>query len=157
MKKNLIKTGIYLFILLFASLSAGALTISGHVEYSSPVVVTLSGDASIVTITDRSGDYSFTDLAPGGTYTITPSRDYTPPQVDITSPERNSLVLGNVDINIDVRTDYCAYGFEPQEITIASLDRDMENQDFQVMLTSCCFIITNVEYYLVPANKFWTP
>ena len=63
MKKNLIRTGIYLFILLFASLSTGALTISGHVEFSGPVDVTLSGDASIVTVTDRSGNYSFTDLA----------------------------------------------------------------------------------------------
>lgn len=148
MKKNLIIFLICLLIGLFTVLPAGALTISGHVEYGSPVVVTLSGDASIVTVTDRSGNYEFTDLAPGGTYTITPSRDYTPPNVDITYPETNSLVTGSVTIAANVRTDYCAYGFDPASITITNLDRDMENQDFQVMLTSCCFIITNVEFYI---------
>ncbi len=39
------------------------------------VTVTLSGDTSLDVLTDAAGDYRFKDLATGGYYTITPSRD----------------------------------------------------------------------------------
>jgi hypothetical protein len=50
------------------------------------VTITLSGDASLTTTTNASGNYSFTDLS-NGTYTITPSKSsyaFTPPSTTVT-------------------------------------------------------------------------
>src|SRR5207249_3295924 len=53
-------------------------TISGQVTSSgsalSGVTMTLTGSQSASTQTDGTGNYSFTGLAPGGNYTVTPSR-----------------------------------------------------------------------------------
>jgi len=46
--------------------------ISGTVTGAADVTITLSGDASATTITDVSGNYSFTGIA-NGSYTVTPS------------------------------------------------------------------------------------
>jgi hypothetical protein len=141
---------IFIIINVCTAFHAGAYTISGNIpgEYASDVVVTLSGDAQGVTVTDENGDYEFTGLPGGGTYTITPSKSYTPPQVTIVNPEPYDSLIGNVTITTDVTADYCGYAFEPQDITITSLDNDYTNQDFQVLITSCCFIVSNVETYV---------
>ncbi len=54
-------------------------TISGQVRDLNDtgvadVTMTLSGSASATLATDADGNYAFTGLAPGGTYTVTPSR-----------------------------------------------------------------------------------
>lgn len=52
------------------------------------VTITLSGAASGSTITDASGNYNFTGLPPGGSYTVTPSGGsyiYDPPSQSFTS------------------------------------------------------------------------
>jgi len=46
-------------------------TVSGAVQAG--VLITLSGSTTGTTITDASGNYSFWNLANGGTYTVTPS------------------------------------------------------------------------------------
>jgi len=57
--------------------AATTLSIGGQVTLSSNgltgVTMTLSGSASATTTTNSSGNYSFTGLAPGGNYTVTPS------------------------------------------------------------------------------------
>ena len=150
MRKRLCVTTIFMLILMFTTLHAGAYTISGHISFSSVtnVIVTLSGDASMVTMTDANGYYEFTNLEEGGTYTITPSKAYTPPRVRITNPESNDPVIGNITISTDIQTDYCGYAFNPPDLTVSSLASDQHNQDFQVMITDCCFMISGVEFYI---------
>jgi hypothetical protein len=62
----------------FAATTSGY-TISGKVTVGASsgfanVTVTLSGGSSATALTDGAGSYSFPGLAPGGSYTITPSR-----------------------------------------------------------------------------------
>ena len=43
------------------------------------VTLNLTGDATTSTLTDGSGNYQFSSLASGGTYTVTPSKGDLPP------------------------------------------------------------------------------
>ncbi|MGB2952098.1 MAG: carboxypeptidase-like regulatory domain-containing protein, partial [Gaiellaceae bacterium] len=56
------------------SASLNTYSISGNVSGASGVSVALSGSASSSTVTDGSGNYSFTGLNAGGNYTVTPSK-----------------------------------------------------------------------------------
>ena len=59
-----------------------SVNISGTISYcSNPVpdpvpnvTLTLTGDASASTLTDGSGNYQFSSLAAGGSYTVTPTK-----------------------------------------------------------------------------------
>jgi hypothetical protein len=64
------------------SIDAATVSVSGNVNYCSnpsltPVagaIMTLTGSASASTLSDGSGNYSFTGLASGGNYTVTPGK-----------------------------------------------------------------------------------
>jgi len=87
-----------------------AISISGHISYcSNPsagpvpnVTLTLTGSGSGTTQSDNSGNYGFSALTPGGTYTITPSKSGlvagTPGApintVDVIAVQRHFLALG---------------------------------------------------------------
>ncbi|HST52838.1 MAG TPA: M36 family metallopeptidase [Pyrinomonadaceae bacterium] len=70
-----------------STFGASTVNISGRVTdgASNPLVgfqVTLSGTTNVSTLTDGSGNYSFTGLVSGGSYTVTPTTpgfNYTPP------------------------------------------------------------------------------
>ncbi|HJR09312.1 MAG TPA: DNA/RNA non-specific endonuclease [Pyrinomonadaceae bacterium] len=57
--------------------TAAAYTISGHVQGASGnlggIIITLDGATEQTTTTDAAGNYSFPNLAAGGSYTVTPS------------------------------------------------------------------------------------
>jgi glucose/arabinose dehydrogenase len=103
--------------------------ISGTVSYcpdpgSGPVpsvTLTLTGSASGAVLTDTSGHYTFSSLASGGTYTVTPSKPDRAPgsagidTIDVVAVQRHFLVLGtplsgcrltaaDVDLNSSVNT-----------------------------------------------------
>lgn len=148
MKKSLIITLLTACITIFTVVPLCAYTISGYIQYISDVTVTLGGDASKATVTDSNGYYEFSGLQEGGSYTIVPSKGPSVPSVDITSPESNNSLKGNVTISADIQTDYCAYAFDPSQLIYTSLDSDQNNQNFQVLATSCCFIITEIDLYI---------
>jgi len=60
-------------------------------------VMTLTGSASSSTLTDGSGNYSFTSLPAGGSYTVTPSKSALPPgsaginTTDVVAAQRHFL------------------------------------------------------------------
>jgi uncharacterized repeat protein (TIGR01451 family) len=61
------------------TVAAATLTVSGRVADAGNngiggITVTLSGSQSATTTTDQSGNYSFANLAVGGSYTVTPTR-----------------------------------------------------------------------------------
>src|SRR5205807_12801 len=64
------------------------------------VTLTLTGSASGSTLSDGSGNYTFSSLASGGTYTLTPSKASRPPgsagisTVDVIATQRHFLNLG---------------------------------------------------------------
>src|SRR5439155_14046340 len=82
--------------------------ISGTISYcSNPVpgpvpnvMLTLTGTTSGSTLTDVSGNYSFTGLASGGNYTVTPTKSARVPgsaninTVDVVATQRHFLNLG---------------------------------------------------------------
>jgi hypothetical protein len=85
-----------------------AINISGAVSYcSNPlprpvpnVIFTLTGSGSGSTLSDSSGNYVFSSLASGGTYTVTPSKAARPPAssgittVDVLATQRHYLNFG---------------------------------------------------------------
>jgi len=113
---------------LFASFDPStAISISGHISYcSNPsasavpnVTLTLSGSGSSTTVSDASGNYGFSALTSGGSYTVTPSKNGlvagTPGAaintVDVIAVQRHFLVLGTplsgcrlaaADVNADL-------------------------------------------------------
>jgi Dockerin type I domain len=82
--------------------------ISGVILYcSSPipgpvtnVIVNLTGTISGSTLSDGSGNYTFSSLPSGGTYTITPSKTALPPgsaginTIDVVATQRHFLTIG---------------------------------------------------------------
>ena len=62
--------------------------------------LTLTGDASDSTLSDSSGNYQFSSLAPGGNYTVTPTKAAPFPgslgidTLDVVAVQRHFLVLG---------------------------------------------------------------
>jgi hypothetical protein len=82
--------------------------ISGTIPYCSnpnpgpvpSVMLTLTGSASGSTLSDNSGNYSFTALISGGNYTVTPSKSPLPPgspginTVDVVAAQRHFLSFG---------------------------------------------------------------
>jgi hypothetical protein len=146
MHKDLIKIIIIISFITMTICSASAYTISGNIPNSAGVVLTLSGDSSAITTTDVSGYYEFSGLE-AGNYSITPSKPYTPPVIDIINPEPGDAVLGIVPVYIDVQTDICAYEFDPIERSYV-LTSDEINQDFQLIATACCFEVTGVDFYV---------
>src|SRR6185503_2800884 len=64
------------------------------------VTVTLTGSSSGSTVTDGSGNYTFSGLASGGNYTITPSKAALAPgstginTVDVIATQRHFLTIG---------------------------------------------------------------
>src|SRR5207253_1498226 len=84
--------------------------ITGNVSYcsnpSSPpvagVTLTLSGSASSTTASDNSGNYQFSALTPGGSYTVAPSKTNLSPgtmssminTIDVVAIQRHFLMLG---------------------------------------------------------------
>lgn len=91
-----------------ATPTPSAVSISGSATYCSnpgipPVsgaTMTLTGDEGGSTLTDASGNYTFSSLASGGTYTVTPSKAALPPAsagidtVDVVAAQRHFLNLG---------------------------------------------------------------
>lgn len=85
-----------------------SISISGSVIYCpnpgipavQNVTITLTGDSGGSTLTDSSGNYTFSSLASGGTYTVTPSKAALPPAtpnidtVDVIAAQRHFLSLG---------------------------------------------------------------
>jgi hypothetical protein len=70
-------------------------------EFAVPnVTLTLTGSASGSTLSDVSGNYQFSSLAAGGSYTVTPAKaDLAPASagvttVDVIATQRHFLVLG---------------------------------------------------------------
>jgi hypothetical protein len=88
-----------------ATPTPATISISGSIAYcSNPslnpvpnVVMTLTGSASSSTLTDGSGNYSFTSLPAGGSYTVTPSKSALPPgsaginTTDVVAAQRHFL------------------------------------------------------------------
>lgn len=100
------------------------INISGTISYcSNPslpplagVTLLLSGDASAMTVTDGSGNYQFSSVAPGGNYDVTPSRAALLPgspgitTVDVVAVQRHFLSIALLppgcrltaaDVNLD--------------------------------------------------------
>ena len=83
-------------------------SISGTVLYcSNPVpspvpnvTLNLTGDSTASTTTDGTGNYTFSSLASGGSYTVTPTKAALPPgsagidTVDVVATQRHFLVIG---------------------------------------------------------------
>ena len=68
------------------------ITISGHITGAAGVLISLTGTQTATTTTNSSGDYSFTALTTGGTYTVTPSLagySFTPPSLTFTNAISN--------------------------------------------------------------------
>src|SRR5204863_8446817 len=85
----------------FVSISGTALYCSNPVPGPVPnVVLTLTGSGSAVTMSDGSGNYTFSSLPSGGTYTVTPSHPARPPgssgitTVDVVAIQRHFLNIG---------------------------------------------------------------
>jgi len=90
------------------TIQAAPISISGTISYcSNPslnpvpgVTLTLSGSGSGSTLTDVSGNYTFSSLASGGSYTVTPSKAALTPgsaginTVDVVAVQRHFLNLG---------------------------------------------------------------
>jgi hypothetical protein len=86
---------------------AGTVSISGNIDYcSNPslpalpgVTMTLTGSASASTLSDGSGNYSFSSLTSGGNYTVTPTKAALTPgaagitTVDVIAVQRHFLGL----------------------------------------------------------------
>jgi len=87
---------------------APLLRISGNVSYCSDpnpgpvpeVMLSLTGSVSSSTLSDGSGNYTFSSLVPGGDYAVTPSKTTLPPgsadinTVDVVATQRHFLILG---------------------------------------------------------------
>ena len=64
------------------------------------VMLTLTGDATTSVMTDGSGNYQFSSLASGGSYTVTPTKSALTPgspgitTVDVVATQRHFLHLG---------------------------------------------------------------
>src|ERR1700693_2868049 len=83
-------------------------SISGTVRYcSNPtlppvpnVTLTLTGTLSGSTLSDGSGNYTFSSLPSGGSYTVTPTKTALPPgsaginTVDVVATQRHFLIIG---------------------------------------------------------------
>jgi hypothetical protein len=90
------------------SISIQGITVSGAITYCSnpslnpvpSVTMSLTGSSSGSTLTDGSGNYTFTSLIPGGNYTITPSKASLPAgsigvdTVDVIATQRHFLGVG---------------------------------------------------------------
>lgn len=82
-----------------SQMTQGLYSINGHVQDSggnglSGVAVALTGSHTITIPTDSNGNYSFTGLAGGGTYTITPSRQnysFSPANITIQNLSANGV------------------------------------------------------------------
>jgi beta-propeller uncharacterized protein DUF5122/carboxypeptidase family protein len=104
------------------------INISGTISYcSNPALnpvpnvrLTLTGTMSGSTLSDGSGNYQFSSLAPGGSYTVTPSKAALAPgstgidTVDVVATQRHFLNLGTplsgcrltaADVNVDTTID----------------------------------------------------
>ena len=87
-----------------------SVSVSGHISYcSNPsagpvpnVTLNLTGSGSGSTLSDGSGNYTLSALTPGGTYTVTPSKNGLAPgtpgaainTVDVIAVQRHFLILG---------------------------------------------------------------
>ena len=90
------------------SITIQAITISGTISYcSNPVpgpvpnvTLTLTGSGSGSTLSDGSGNYQFSSLPSGGSYTVTPTKAARAPgsaginTVDVVATQRHFLNLG---------------------------------------------------------------
>src|SRR5207249_8511167 len=111
-----------------ATSTVAPINISGTISYcSNPVpgpvpgvTMTRTGTTSGSTLTDASGNYSFTDLPGGGNYTVTPSKAARVPgsaninTTDVIAVQRHFLNLGTplsgcrltaADVNADTNVD----------------------------------------------------
>src|SRR6185295_20246786 len=89
------------------------------------VLVTLSGSASATVTTDASGNYSFSNLEGGGTYTVTPSKPntvFTPPSQTFTNLSANmtaSFVGTGVSVTITGRVTNSATSLGVAGVTVS--------------------------------------
>ncbi len=99
----------------------GLITISGQITSGgnplAGVVVSLSGSSSAMVITDSSGNYSFTNLTAGGTYTVAPAL------TNYSFSPANSLFTGAVSdqtANFTAAAQNCTYSINPTSASVAS-------------------------------------
>ena len=121
--------------------SSPTFTISGQVRDLNDtgvagVTMTLTGSSTATLTTDLDGQYAFTGLAQGGTFTVTPSRStftFTPPSQTFANLQRNE-VAGFFIANVGTFTRYFAEGAtgEVFDTTIALLNATGSASDVTV-------------------------
>ncbi|MGA9995689.1 MAG: DNA/RNA non-specific endonuclease, partial [Pyrinomonadaceae bacterium] len=98
--------------------TSGLYSISGHIQDSggnsvANVAVALTGSHTITIPTDSNGNYSFTGLAGGGTYTVTPSRqNYSFSPANLTIQNLNANGIGDF-LATFVNPQTCSYTIAP--------------------------------------------
>lgn len=98
--------------------TSGLYSISGHIQDSggaslAGAAVALTGSHTITIPTDSNGNYSFTGLAGGGTYTVTPSRqNYTFSPASLTIPNLSANQNANF-LATFTNPQTCSYNITP--------------------------------------------
>jgi len=137
------------------------ISISGAISYcTNPVpdpvpnvTLTLTGSASGSTLSDASGNYAFSSLAPGGTYTVTPSKAARVP---------GSTGINTVDVITTQRHFVSGIPLSPCQLAAADVNGDTAVNTIDVVAIQRFFLglstgIANVgRYQFIPANRTYS-
>ena len=127
---------------------ASEYSIAGSVETSRDVIVRLSGENTSEIITDSNGNYAFSHLVPGGSYTIEPVTDTAPPSVLITHPVENNTLTGIVDVSASIETGMINTIWLPEYRSISALYSDLTNEDFYQVFPGTPAVLSNVSVFI---------
>jgi hypothetical protein len=123
------------------------ISISGNIDMTEGVTLSLTGGVTMETIPDTDGNYTFAGIPAGENYTVSVAYAPPAPKVNVLQPAQDAILNGVQQVDAEIQGAVCDYIYSPEQYTYTGLTNSIENQDFVTTAAAdCCVRVTRVTY-----------